>query len=270
MELYNFAPPNDHYNYPDSYGLLYNVRYPEGINAGIPINCDVTWEPSDGDSLRPEIWDAVLLSEMLVTDEDVHRELGNLSRDGWPVLRAGKVRAAISKCCSKLPQKMQEKETRLAKEFFEPHPLYTGGYRWLDSVDDWRANPAFPMETKTVLKIRLSVDKALPLILTWCCCTFHYCRDMWVESGEFMPLDINQQEPDLTALPRAPGGIEFGHTKKYIKTLTAKEKREKELAAMTPQERAAVLRREQNQRFIKSLLKKGRLSDEDLSLIDMD
>lgn len=248
MPIYDFEPPNDDFNYPDSFGLLFNVRFPKAL-GGFPINTDIFWKPADGDIVRPELWDGEVLSTMLLFDDNVNQELGNLSRDSWPSVGLNKLRSAILRVCNEYPEAIIRKENREAEEFFAAMPTYDGQFRGFESIEEWEAGKRFELTTGQRIKIRGSLDRAAPLILTWCCCTFHYCRDMW-RGGFVEPLRINEEKLEDIQPGKKPSKI------------SAKEKRAALLASMTPEKRREFLRREANALLIQKLHRQGKISDE--------
>lgn len=256
MPIYDFEPPNEDLNYPDSFALLFNVRFPNAVSsgnyAGLPINTDVFWTASEGDIVRPEVWDGELLSSMLLCNDAVNQELGNLSRDGWPSVGLNRLRSAILKVCNELPEAMIRKENREAEEFFARDMEYEGQFRGFESVDEWIDGKRFDLTPGQRIKIRGSLDRAAPLILTWCCCTFHYCREMW-KGQDIQPLRINEEPlENVPTLPKKNGKV----------VVSAKAKRAALLASMTPEGRRDFLRREVNAKLIQKLHRQGKIDDQ--------
>lgn len=259
--LYDLDPPNEDFNYPDSFAMLDNVRYPE---SRLPITSDMLWKPSPGDTLRPDLWDGVLLSEILLKDEDVSVLLGNMERDGWPQVGMMKIKAAVTRACNRYAVVYCNRENRRAEEFYEANPMYDGPFRWWASGTEWDDGKKMTIDDLPNVRIRLSIDRAIPLIVRWCCCTFHYCRDMWVFS---LPDDQIQDALELNEYINSlePDDVEVlvGRRKKPPKIReTAKQRRARELAAMNPEERRNFLLAEENRKHIQALARAGKLDPE--------
>ena len=265
-ELYNFDPPNEDFNHSDSYTLLDSIRFSSGNHSGKPINADVFWTASPGDSLRPDAWDAVLLSSLLLQDPDIHRELGNLSRDGWPTIGLNPLKSVVLRCIRTLPAAMEKQENDAAEKFFTENPWYGGVFRTWENresyiIDDVR----FKLADKDRTRIIISLERAMPMILKWCCCTFCYCRDMWAMNLKAEPLDFSNIEADENTLVESLGGTQYRKPKRQM---SVKEKYEEWLASLTPEEQAAERRRVVNQKIIQSLKRKGKIDDQ--TLIDLE
>lgn len=262
MAIYDLDPPNEDFNYPDSFVMLDNVRYQRNSQGiCLPINVDALWKPSEGDSFRPEIWDGVLMSEILLKDEEIAQILGNLSRDGWPQVGNMKLKAAVTRACSRYPVVYCNRENDFAKQFYETHDTYNGPFRHFNSGDEWDEGKRVTLSDLNLVRIKLSLDKAVPTIVKWCCNTFHYCRDMW---PFFLP-DNSEEYRDAAELNSyinnlEPDQVEPTVRKKVPKVIeTAKQKRERELAAMSPEDRARFLSLEATKKKVQALVRSGKI-----------
>lgn len=253
---FTMPPPNEDCNEEDiPLDRLHNASHKY-------ITADQFFKPTPEEPYCvTEAWDGWLTTDLIRQSPVIADILDELWSANWPIMARKKLASGILNLFQSQYAAAVDAERKSNREyFFEVHPTYLGQI------------PAFnPLTEQEKRLAARSFESALPVVTQWAMCNFSRYRQEWAkgklaeQAWSNTPVNITNQiltsdDEEILAKPIKRRG--FVAQREQAGRITAKQKREEKLKAMTPEERKKFLLNESLAKEVKKLYRQGKIDEQ--------